>query len=397
MKQTAYGKPLFINQHGQVSQLQKYEKFDEVTIQNLIFNNPQCLPISDIHESFNPVIPVCKELNTTVGPLDILMVSPNGDLTIVETKLWRNPDARRIVIAQILDYAKELSNWSYEDLQREINRRLGTKGNKLYDLVKSTHSDLVPPESDFVDSVSRNLERGRFLLLIAGDGIKEGVKGIIEFLTNVGHLNFTFAMVELSIYHLDGQEMLIVPKTLIKTTEVSKIMVEIPTGFEINKSIEYVSSKKSGTLSPEKENAREFYEKFWNELISELTFDDPGQPMPNPASAQNLFVYLGKTKKAWISAYFMQSQKRVGVYFRVQGDQYGSQILEALSEEKELIKEELGEEVIWTWDDSYNFGIRFLCDDVFAPENREDIKEFFKTWLNTFVNVMRPRFKKYGL
>ena len=37
-------------------------------------------------------------------------------------------------------------------------------------------------ESSFFDAVSRNLRRGRFLLLIVGDGIREGVETIAEFL-----------------------------------------------------------------------------------------------------------------------------------------------------------------------------------------------------------------------
>ena len=108
MKKTAYGKPLFLNNEHKVTPLTKNESLDERTVQELILRNPECLPISEIDESYNPIMPVCKELNTTVGPLDILMVSPNGELTIIETKLWRNPKARRKVVAQILDYAKKL-------------------------------------------------------------------------------------------------------------------------------------------------------------------------------------------------------------------------------------------------------------------------------------------------
>ena len=108
MKKTAYGKPLFLSNEYEVTPLTKNESLDERTVQELILRNPECLPISEIDESYNPIMPVCKELNTTVGPLDILMVSPNGELTIIETKLWRNPKARREVVAQILDYAKEL-------------------------------------------------------------------------------------------------------------------------------------------------------------------------------------------------------------------------------------------------------------------------------------------------
>ena len=47
---------------------------------------------------------------------------PLGRLTLAEFKLWRNPQARREVIGQILDYAKELASWRYADLQREVSR-----------------------------------------------------------------------------------------------------------------------------------------------------------------------------------------------------------------------------------------------------------------------------------
>ena len=79
---------------------------------------------------------------------------------------------------------------------------------------------MAPPEADFVDTVNRNLERGKFLLLIVGDGIREGAIGITEFLSNVGHLNFAFAMIELSLYKAKDLGTLIIPKTIVKTTEI---------------------------------------------------------------------------------------------------------------------------------------------------------------------------------
>lgn len=50
--------------------------------------------------------------------------------------------------------------------------------------------------------------------------------------------------------------------------------------------------------------------------------------------------------------------------------------------------------MIWNWDESGELRVRLFSDDVFAEEGREDIKEFFKTWLITLVNVLRPRMKK---
>lgn len=90
----------------------------------------------------------------------------------------------------------------------------------------------------------------------------------------------------------------------------------------------------------------------------------------------------------------MKSQKRVGVYFRTQNDQQGSEILEFLKDYTEEIAVELGDEVKWALEDSGYVFIRMPCEDVFLAEYREEIKDFFKHWLNKFVNVFRPRLKR---
>jgi hypothetical protein len=394
MKQTAYGKPILI-QNDQVILLNQVGAINETSIQNLVFKYPSCLPISEIDESFNPVLPVCTELNTPTGSIDILMVSPSGGIIIVETKLWRNPEARRIVVAQILDYAKELSKWSYEDLQREINRRLKTSENTLYEIVKQSDSNQLLNESDFVDSVSRNLRKGNFLLLIVGDGIHEGAAGIAEFLISSGYMNFTFAMIELAVYKNEDIGTILLPRVITKTVELQKFSVDIPDGLVLTSSSsnsEEISISKE--YSPEWLQERTFYFNFWKELIGEFSFDDPGQPLPNPGYGQNLYVYPGKTRKAWISAYFMKSQKRVGVYFNCQNDSEGQRIYDVLSLDKDRIKEELGEEVIYRWDEGNSVSLWLYCEDVFEPKNRHIIKDFFKEWLNSFINVIRPRIKE---
>ena len=109
----------------------KDSNYDEAFIQDIAFNHPSCLPITEIDRAYEGLIPVCIELNTPAGPLDILYVTPKGRLVVVEAKLWRNPEARRKVVGQILDYAKELSRWDYEDLQREVSRATKRKGNVL--------------------------------------------------------------------------------------------------------------------------------------------------------------------------------------------------------------------------------------------------------------------------
>ena len=90
---------------------------------------------------------------------------------LVECKLWRNCEGRREVVGQILDYAKELSRWSSSDLQREVSRRVKRDGNPLLEMVQA--ADPSVDEMEFNDALTANLRRGRFLLLIVGDGITE--------------------------------------------------------------------------------------------------------------------------------------------------------------------------------------------------------------------------------
>lgn len=49
-----------------------------------------------------------REYGTEGGPIDVLLVSDGGRLAIVETKLSYNPEGRRTVMAQVVDYAVHL-------------------------------------------------------------------------------------------------------------------------------------------------------------------------------------------------------------------------------------------------------------------------------------------------
>ena len=96
--------------------------YSEEWLQELLYRHPQALPVAEIDDSFSGLIPVCREMETPVGPVDVVYVTRTGRPVIVEAKLWRNPEARRKVIGQILDYAKELSRWNYETFDAAVRR-----------------------------------------------------------------------------------------------------------------------------------------------------------------------------------------------------------------------------------------------------------------------------------
>lgn len=156
-----------------------------------------------------------------------------GRLIIVECKLWRNPQARREVVGQILDYARELARYAYDDLRRVISSRVGRRGNVLHDLARAAGSTMN--EADFVDRVARDLAAGRFLLLIAGDGITEGTQRIGEYLGAQAGLAFDLGLIEIAKYRFDdpvtGEARRIVqPRLLARTATIDRFVIrsEIP-------------------------------------------------------------------------------------------------------------------------------------------------------------------------
>ncbi len=66
--------------------------------------------------AFHPLVPIGREVPTIAGSIDNLFISRAGYLVTVETKLWRNPEAKREVVAQLIDYVTALSQLTYDAL-----------------------------------------------------------------------------------------------------------------------------------------------------------------------------------------------------------------------------------------------------------------------------------------
>jgi hypothetical protein len=242
--QTQFGHTLFLDDFQAGSKAEKLNQlhfskkaseaapYDEKWLQHLIMRHPSLLPVDQIEPAFNPLIPICVELPVGSGSMDNLFVTPAGDLALVECKLWRNPEARREVVAQIIHYATEISTWTYETLQDAIRRTKAFDGSdekrphSLYELV-SAHGEI--DEVSFHDAVSRNLKRGRFLLLIVGDGIREGVEGMTEFLQQHAGFHFTLAFVEIALFKAPGGY-IAQPRVLTRTTNIERGIVTLDEG-----------------------------------------------------------------------------------------------------------------------------------------------------------------------
>jgi hypothetical protein len=255
------GKPILIHD-GTSKELapielasKKAAAFDEAWIQKLVFDHPETIPIRQIEPGFGSLISVCRELPTAHGPIDNLMMTSSGDIVIVEAKLWRNPQARREVVAQALDYASCLFRMSYEEFERAVKK--GHFADKqapkiLYELFASLPD--VPAEKDFVDAVSSNLARGSIVVIVLGDGIRAEVKLLAEVLQSHAGFHFTFALVELNVFQTPDGGLIIMPGVLAQTEMIERGIVRFDNGkVSVVASVQRMADKvKTGSISAEK-------------------------------------------------------------------------------------------------------------------------------------------------
>lgn len=183
-------------------------------------------------------------------------------------------------------------------------------------------------EARFVDSVARYLQRGEFLLLVVGDGIREGAGALVEFLEGHGTLHFTFGLVEVAIYRTPAEALLVRPRIVARTDIVRRFVVQLPDGTGLRDSDVTAADSAVVVDDPTLAAERDKYQSFWREFLDQLSLDDQSQPISAPARNQNQYFRLPPTSTASICAYVAQSSGEAGVYLTfAKGAVWGSPVL----------------------------------------------------------------------
>lgn len=365
---------------------------DEATLQDLLFRFPETLPIASIDTAYAGAVPVCKELSLPAGYADALYVNQLGRLTLTEFKLWRNPQARREVIGQILDYAKDLALWSYEDLQRQVSLALGKSGNALYEMVHQQSPDLN--EAEFVDNVTRHLRRGEFLLLIVGDGIHEGAANIVDFVQRYSGLHFNLAMVEAAVYRDAANSLIVQPRILARTEIVQRFVVE--GGFPQESAVADADERQATLSDQDEQNLR-----FWTAVLREYAFSDPTVEVPAPVKDSTLYIQVRNSGyNGWalcFDGYIQRNASTIGCFLTVRRNHAREvRIFEELANSLEQFPEL---ERLEHWKNARGNprigfrrpnGLAFLVQDEENREYREAIA-WMQRQLDLLVSTLNPR------
>lgn len=361
---------------------------NEAWLRDTLFQNPDSIPVSDVDPAFGRLIPLCKELRTEAGPIDAVFINEHGRLTIIECKLWKNRQARREVVAQTLHYVSALSRWTYGDLQRQVSATLGKRGNVPFELVHSQAGTAII-EPQFVDAASRALREGRILVLIAGEGIREGVQSLTELINRSATKAFSFGLIEVAIYQFEKGRFAIQPRILAQTEIVTRHIAilgrggETAVAFEETESIEPVKAKPIG--------AGKGHLKDWWAPVLKMTFDDPEQEPPKWLGTNNVALvtpFPGIQIKAWA----MVNGSQMGVYLTGTRVESIDAVMRHIKSEKRYLAESLPTGTRFDLDSDWPIVLK----QTGAGSDKERYN-WLKATLNTFVNVLRPRLKDWHL
>lgn len=271
--------PFIVNQDSSGQELElvdtQIRAYNEAWLQELIRKHPNILPTSEIEPVFFPLVPIGCEVTITTGSIDNLYISHRGYLVLAETKLWKNPQAKREVVAQTIEYGSSIAKWDYSRLDEVVRAYTKKYEHKEYSLIDWVEHRCGPVEGGheyFEETVYKNLSLGRFLTIIVGDKIRPSIVEMLEHANKTPHLANDVVLIELHCYRNPNQKanwpLFVIPSIVAQTQIVERSIVEISvsqTGITDIKSKQVKEDskgkgRKRGTLTEE---------AFWDRLKSE--------------------------------------------------------------------------------------------------------------------------------
>jgi len=158
-------------------------------LQQYIYNNPDCIPLDELKDDLRLLV-LTREFDTPSGPIDALGVDADGEIYIIETKLYKNPDKRK-VIAQMLDYGAAVWSAPKSIVERANETDWRTR---LLEFLENDESAVAA----HLEALEQNAIAGRFRFVVLMDRLDDRLKTLISFVNE--HSAFKVLGVELDFY-----------------------------------------------------------------------------------------------------------------------------------------------------------------------------------------------------
>lgn len=202
---------IIISQNGKnAKRIERSQIEKEEYLQQYILDNPESIPLSDIRHGIRLLI-LIREFHTKSGPIDAIGIDGEGNIYLIETKLYKNQD-KRYVVAQVIDYGAAL--WSegvdYSEFIRRIEEAVRKNfGLSLQEQLKEFFEIEDGEVVTLLGNISNNLNEGSFRFVVLMDKIHDQLKDLIFFVNE--NSRFSIFAVEIDYYKYEDFE-IIIPK-----------------------------------------------------------------------------------------------------------------------------------------------------------------------------------------
>lgn len=293
---------------GGQSQVLEGKVFErERELQEIVKNHPEIIPLEELGEEFKPILIIGQEFPLgDAGFVDLIGVDDSGLITIIEFKLEKNTDIRKAV-AQTLEYAANLWEMSYDDLDRKAceyfrSDRCADPEQKekksLAEAICWHHKKTIQDEgegyseADFKTALSTNLRKGQFRLMLFCDEVDARTKRTVEYLHTLSRYDFYCASAN---FFQDGSVQLITPFLVTKERDDKK------SGKQHAGKITFEEFLRS--IPEQHAKFRPIYEKFNDDLVNingYLSMGTKGFGAYFPARESFIKLFEGYPDDVWI-------------------------------------------------------------------------------------------------
>lgn len=200
---------IIVSKNGKNAEKLDQSNFElEDKLQEYIYDNPDTIPLYDIDEDTRLFI-AAREFSTKSGPIDALGFDARGNIYVIETKLYKNPD-KRTVVAQALDYGASL--WRQTTDIGQFIQQLDTHSQKQFGIsFQEKYKDFFSLEDTAasLESIQSNLANGVIKFVVLMDRLHDSLKDLVVFVNQ--NSKFDIYAVELEYYKHQEFE-IIIPK-----------------------------------------------------------------------------------------------------------------------------------------------------------------------------------------
>jgi hypothetical protein len=181
----------------------------EVVLQKNINNLPQLIPLEEAMDEPVELLPIGMEVSAGSGSIDLLLLGSDAVVTIVETKLAKNPESRREVVGQVLEYAAYAADWSLEDVRRIANGYLAGRFDEVLGEFLGSELEDTSGTDEYLGRLAQNLKDGHLRLIVASDRLLETARKTITFVNR--NSNFEIYLLQITCYEDEEGTRIYVP------------------------------------------------------------------------------------------------------------------------------------------------------------------------------------------